>query len=709
MLSKIRSRQNARKLFGMSIALRYIILSAFLAGATSASAATYYVDSAAGNNANNGTSEATAWKTFDKLNQALHSNSIIKPGDTVLLKRGSVWRDTLALFNTRGSANQPIVVDAYGSATDPLPIINGGYRIEASDWVPLNDPGLPNVYVATIGSTIIEIPDLDLPNPAAVPINLSNPGRDLQLLVGEKLLNIAHHPNAGLRYGEGEYLTASGDGSSIFEVRDSDHPLTAAQASDLVGATLVAKNALWRVDAPTIESFDAANSRFNLYTDQNVYPRMQRPMTTGYGYFLSNKKWMLDSPGEWFFEPTSRAQIDGIKKVAGKVYVYSTTPPAAAELSARREGINSVNAAHLTIRNLKVVNHSSAGVYTHAFGGPVTQDVTLENLVVSNAPFGITSNPAQRVTLRNNMVTDSGINGITVGGTNNTISNNVVRNTGTAGVSPMQTPYGIRLTQNSAYNTVSHNIVIHSAHAAIRFDGANNTIRNNRIDYFCVRLDDCGGIYTFSQTLDNNDVGNVIEKNIITNGIGNYAGTPLTFRRSLVEGIYLDDRSRSVKVLDNIVSNVDHGLYIHNGYGHEVKGNGFFGSRVNGIQIVEDELSVTNGHVRENIISNNIIEVVEDPRRAPTDPVGFFGSNAPVIHISTLGTTERFATYSQNQYFHPQRSVVFTLRPRTGGNQNFTLLEWQAAMGQDYDSTIRIRRYEKIDDVNTYALRPAIN
>ena len=45
--------------------------------------ATYYVDAANGNDANNGTSELTTWKTIAKVNA-----SRFKPGDQILFKRG---------------------------------------------------------------------------------------------------------------------------------------------------------------------------------------------------------------------------------------------------------------------------------------------------------------------------------------------------------------------------------------------------------------------------------------------------------------------------------------------------------------------------------------------------------------------------------------------------------------------------------------------
>lgn len=80
---------------------------------------TYYVDSAAGNDNNDGTSEATPWKSLEKLNAAE-----FKAGSTILFKRGSIWNGQFRPHGS-GTAEAPIVVDAYGEASAGKPIING--------------------------------------------------------------------------------------------------------------------------------------------------------------------------------------------------------------------------------------------------------------------------------------------------------------------------------------------------------------------------------------------------------------------------------------------------------------------------------------------------------------------------------------------------------------------------------------------------------
>lgn len=83
-----------------------------------ANATTYYVDSGAGNDANSGKSESASWRSIAKVNGAA-----FQPGDSILFKRGSLWREQLAV-PASGSSAAPITFGAYGSSTTP-PVISG--------------------------------------------------------------------------------------------------------------------------------------------------------------------------------------------------------------------------------------------------------------------------------------------------------------------------------------------------------------------------------------------------------------------------------------------------------------------------------------------------------------------------------------------------------------------------------------------------------
>ena len=85
--------------------------------------ATYYVDSAAGNDTNSGTSSNAAWQTLTKVNATTFSAS-----DSLLLKSGGSWTGTLWPKGS-GATNNVITINAYGGGAKP--VIDGGGAADA--------------------------------------------------------------------------------------------------------------------------------------------------------------------------------------------------------------------------------------------------------------------------------------------------------------------------------------------------------------------------------------------------------------------------------------------------------------------------------------------------------------------------------------------------------------------------------------------------
>jgi len=88
---------------------------------------TYYVDATGGSDSNDGLSEANAWKTISKVN-----SSSFNPGDSILFKRGEVWREQLTIPSS-GSSGNPITFGAYGSGDNPLILGSDDYD-DTSKW-----------------------------------------------------------------------------------------------------------------------------------------------------------------------------------------------------------------------------------------------------------------------------------------------------------------------------------------------------------------------------------------------------------------------------------------------------------------------------------------------------------------------------------------------------------------------------------------------
>ena len=119
----------------LGTAFALIAPSSALAGdATPAAASTgttYYVSSTHGDDGNAGTDKGYPWKTLDKVN-AIATD--LKPGDSVLLERGSTFQDQyLHIKDTSGTADAPITIADYGEASAAKPVIaaNG---VKGSQW-----------------------------------------------------------------------------------------------------------------------------------------------------------------------------------------------------------------------------------------------------------------------------------------------------------------------------------------------------------------------------------------------------------------------------------------------------------------------------------------------------------------------------------------------------------------------------------------------
>ena len=104
-----------------------------LIGPTARGERTYFVDSQSGDDAREGLSSSTAWKSLERANKAE-----LKPGDRMLFRRGGLWRGVLDLKS--GDASGRTYYGAYG--TGPKPVFQGSVeRNRESDWTEI-EPGL---------------------------------------------------------------------------------------------------------------------------------------------------------------------------------------------------------------------------------------------------------------------------------------------------------------------------------------------------------------------------------------------------------------------------------------------------------------------------------------------------------------------------------------------------------------------------------------
>jgi hypothetical protein len=121
--------------------LRYLFFCIFLIINTLTFASNYYVDSSSGSDSNNGLSASKAWKSLHKI-----SKTTFSPGDSILLKKNSVWRETMTVTSS-GRTSGYIYYGSYGSGE--MPLILGS--VAATEWTNISG----NIWVS---STIVSDP-----------------------------------------------------------------------------------------------------------------------------------------------------------------------------------------------------------------------------------------------------------------------------------------------------------------------------------------------------------------------------------------------------------------------------------------------------------------------------------------------------------------------------------------------------------------------
>ena len=92
----------------------------------------YYVDGENGNDASGGQTPETAWRSLEKVN-----NADLAAGDTILFRRGCVWRGRLMCHS--GTEGNPITYGAYGEGRAPT-ILGSADLADPNLWEAPTDP-----------------------------------------------------------------------------------------------------------------------------------------------------------------------------------------------------------------------------------------------------------------------------------------------------------------------------------------------------------------------------------------------------------------------------------------------------------------------------------------------------------------------------------------------------------------------------------------
>ena len=206
------------------------------------------------------------------------------------------------------------------------------------------------------------------------------------------------------------------------------------------------------------------------------------------------------------------------------------------------------------------------------------------------------------------------------------VRNNEIHNTGMRagmGLSSNDQYIGLYIYGNNNY--CESNLIDSVGYNGLRFEGDSITIKNNYINHFCMTKDDGGGLYTWGPEKTVN-INRRLENNIILNGIGAGEGTNNPGYIA-AEGIYMDDRTTNVEIINNTVANNSRGIFIHNANNISIIGNTLYNNNTQ-ILFVHDRIAptypITDCNVKGNIFFSKLkSQVLADYRTIDNDIPNF--------------------------------------------------------------------------------------
>ncbi len=600
----------------------------------------YYFSTAIGNDTRTpaqAQNPVTPWKTIKKLNSIM---SILNPGDAVLFNRGEVFYGNIIMAQS-GSAGAPIIFSAYGTGNKP--IINGLNTLKT--WTSVGN----GAWEASLAS-----------------------GSYLNMVLLNALVQpMGRFPNSNMP-NKGYLIFESHAGTSQL----TDNELGAS--TNWTGAEVVVRKNDWILDRAPITVHYGNTLNFTSPTGHQLID--------GYGYFIQNSPLTLDQTGEWYYNPST-------KKL--RMYFGSANPTAYSVMASSVDTLVFINnKSYITFHNI-----SFRGGDVAAFQLNNSSNIRIQNSDIDYTGLdGVSAENSPYLSIANCTVNHSNNSGIRLyqGSSYATIKSNTVKNSGIIpgmGSSNNQQHDGIYV-DASPSNAIELNTVDSSGYCGITFTGDYTSVKNNVVNYFCLTVNDGGGIYTWGGW---DKVGRKVTGNIVLNGTGAPEGTNSTTPGGAV-GIYTDDRSANIEITNNTVANcVRTGIYLHNSHEMNLTGNTLYN---NGIQLsmVHDVLE-PGDPIRNVATTGNIMSSSK-------------ANQFLVENVSTLSDIASFGSYNNNYYLRPtDESGIITTNVLDNGQYRtgyYDLAGWTAAYGFDQQSAkspVKIPAFSvnRLVGVNKYA------
>jgi hypothetical protein len=549
-------------------------------------------------------------------------------GDNILFKRGDTFYGEIVVSQS-GISGNPITYGAYG--TGAKPVITGMQAVIS--WT--NKGG--NIWEST--NTVSNLNNVKqvIINGVTIPMG-ATPNRDATYPFLPNYYTYQSHTGTGL--GTTTLTSSSLDGTNW------------------TGADVVVRANHWTMDK---ESITASNSDTITYTGGTAGTD-GNGLVDGWGFFIQNDLRTLDRQGEWYYDPSTK-----------KLSIYSTSTPSGVSVT----NIDTVFYAR-TKSYINIDNLDFEGANTSAIVLSSSHHCTVSNTNISyTGEIALSANNTSNyLTVDNCTMSDLGSGGIwnNDGGTNWIITNNTIKRQNLVSVTRANDyTYGaINITSPNAL--VQYNTIDSAGYEGIHFRGSNPQVRNNLVKNYGFLRDDGGGIYTGFA----NELGKIVDGNIILNSIGN--GRGVLGGATASNGIYADGLTDGASLTNNTIADIRNaGMFLNNDTAMFVRGNTIFNCG-RGSDFTRGNLMVQTyngspyaGYQRNNFVTNNIFY----QKRAEQYNIFFYEST------EGTNTAQNFGTLDSNLYIKASdNNVVYYDRYDTASTA-MTFSRWKTTSSQE--------------------------
>jgi hypothetical protein len=494
------------------------------------SSATDYYFSNSGNDENSGTSLASPWRSVAKMQSVING---LKPGDRILLERGSVWHEVaLNINNLNGTLGMPIKFEAYGEGESP--ILSGGKLISE-----FSKSG--NIYSASVESSFPR-------GPIRVPT---------ELLINGVTKDIARSD---------EFFTKGSN--SWTQLTDANQNWT---ANEHVGSVIIYQGVMWSWSASTI----TGNNSNTVY-----FGKVQ--------YYLSGSKWIpyyianndkyLLSDGDWTFKNNTL-----------KIYSESDLNAKKVEFAISDSVIGINNSSNLVFKDiaLTMANYRLLS----SVGG---NNILIDHCEFSHSGgSGIKNYKTKDIKIVNSYVHDIAAMGIFMDQCTPVVQYNLFRNIASKkiGLSNYTFRFGAavsNLTPSGQNSYIEYNY-FDSVGLAIQshtfVSGRTGSYSYNYIENYGLTISDCAAIYCASDwDATKKTVKNNIIKNAVTSGFrftkyGNQAINPHPSLHP--HALYVDEAGFGYHCDSNSIQDASFAFYTNRSFSNSFKYNNVVNGNLN--------------------------------------------------------------------------------------------------------------------------------